>query len=77
MSPLNYWKQHTQYFGGKNQLMYLNSGIDGEEAAYITSDDGFYRLKGYSVYYEPNQMMQDYMILRKDVRRVKQAEATG
>ena len=50
--------------------MYLNSGIDGEEAAYITSDDGFYRLKGYSVYYERNQMMQDYMILRKDARRV-------
>ena len=71
LSPLNYWKQHTQYFGGKNQLMYLNSGIDGEEAAYITSDDGFYRLKGYSIYYERNQMMQDYMILRKDVRRVE------
>ena len=71
LSPLNYWKQHTQYFGGKNQLMYLNSGIDGEEAAYITSDDGFYRLKGYSVYYERNQMMQDYMVLRKDARRVE------
>ena len=24
LSPLNYWKQHTQYFGGKNQLMYLS-----------------------------------------------------
>lgn len=71
LSPLNYWKQHTQYFGGKNQLMYLNSGIDGEEAAYITSDDGFYRMKGYSIYYERNQMMQDYMILRKDVHRVE------
>ena len=51
--------------------MYLNSGIDGEEALYVTSEDGFYRLKGYSVYYERNQMMQDYMILRKDVRRVE------
>lgn len=71
LSPLNYWKQHNQYFGGKNQLMYLNSGIDGEEALYVTSEDGFYRLKGYSVYYERNQMMQDYMILRKDVHRVE------
>lgn len=71
LSPLNYWKQHGQYFGGKNQLMYLNSGIDGEESLYITSDDGFYRLKGYCVYYERNQMMQDYMILRKDVKRVE------
>ncbi len=71
LSPLNYWKQHGQYFAGKNQLMYLNSGLDGEEAAYVSSEDGFYRLRGYSIYYERNQMMQDYMILRKDVRRVE------
>lgn len=71
LSPLNYYKQHGQYFGGKNQLMYLNGGLDGDESIYITSDDGFYRIKGYSVYYERNQMMQDYMILRKDARRVE------
>ncbi|MDY3232280.1 MAG: LysM peptidoglycan-binding domain-containing protein [Clostridiaceae bacterium] len=66
LSPLNYWRQHSQYFTGKNQLMYLNSGLEGEEAAYIASADGFYKLRGYSIYYERNQMMQDYMILQKD-----------
>lgn len=71
LSPLNYWKQHGQYFSGKNQLMYLNHGLEGEEAIYITSEDGFYRLKGHCIYYERNQMMQDYMITRKDVRRVE------
>lgn len=71
LSPLNYWKQHGQYFAGKHQLMYLNSGLEGEEAVYITSEDGFYKLRGHSIYYERNQMMQDYMILRKDVRRVE------
>lgn len=71
LSPLNYWKQHNQYFGGKNQIMYMNSGMDGDESVYITSDDGFYRVRGYSIYYERNQMMQDYMILRKDARRVE------
>lgn len=71
LSPLNYWKQHGQYFSGKNQLMYLNGGIDGDESVYITSDDGFYRVRGYSIYYERNQMMQDYMILRKEARRVE------
>lgn len=71
LSPLNYWKQHGQYFAGKNQLMYLNSGLEGEESVYITSGDGFYKLRGHSIYYERNQMMQDYMILRKDVRRVE------
>lgn len=71
LSPLNYWKQHCQYFAGKNQLMYLNHGLEGEEVIYVTSEDGFYRLKGHCVYYERNQMMQDYMITRKDVRRVE------
>jgi len=71
LSPLNYWKQHSQYFAGRNQLMYLNHGLDGDEAIYITSEDGFYRLKGHCIYYERNQMMQDYMIMRKDARRVE------
>ena len=71
LSPLNYWKLHGQYFSGKNQLMYLNSGLEGEEAISTTSAAGFYRLKGYCIYYERNQMMQDYMVLRKDARRVE------
>lgn len=71
LSPLNYWKQHGQYFSAKNQLMYLNCGLEGEEAVYISSDDGFYKLRGYCIYYERNQMMQDYMVSRKDARRVE------
>lgn len=71
LSPLNYWKQHVQYFQEPNKLMYLSSGVEGDESVYITSEDGFYKLCGYSIYYERNQMMQDYMVLRKDVRRIE------
>lgn len=71
LSPLDYWKQHGQYFSGKNQLMYLNFGLEGEEAIYTASEDGFYKLRGYSIYYERNQMMQDYMVSRKDAKRVE------
>ncbi len=71
LSPLNYWKQHSQYFNGKNQIMYLNGGLEGDEAIYITSRDGFYKLEGHCIYYERNQMMQDYMISRKDNKRVE------
>ncbi len=71
LSPLNYWRQHSQYFAGKYQLMYLNSGLEGDEAVYIASEEGFYKLQGYSIYYERNQMMQDYMVSRKDARRVE------
>ncbi|MBE7718378.1 LysM peptidoglycan-binding domain-containing protein [Lacrimispora indolis] len=71
LSPINYWKQHIQYFGEPNKLMYLCNGTDGEETIYITSEDGFYKLQGYSIFYERNQMMQDYMVLRKDVKRIE------
>ena len=71
LSPLDYWKQHSQYFSGKNQLMYLNCGLEGEEVIYEASEDGFYKLRGYSIYYEKNQMMQDYMVSRKDAHRVE------
>lgn len=27
LNPLNYWQEHSHYFTGKNQLMYLNSGL--------------------------------------------------
>jgi hypothetical protein len=71
LSPLNYWRAHGQYFSAKYQLMYLNSSLDGDEALYMASEDGFYKLRGYCIYYERNQMMQDYMISRKDARRVE------
>ena len=37
----------------------------------MASEDGFYRLRGYCIYYERNQMMQDYMVSRKDAHRVE------
>ncbi len=73
LSPLNYWKQHNRYFSGKNQLMYLNCGLEGDEALYVASEDGFYKLRGYNIFYERNQMMQDYMVSRKDIHRVESA----
>lgn len=77
LSPLNYWKQHGQYFSSKNQLMYLSCGLEGEEAVYVAAEDGFYRMRGYCIYYERNQMMQDYMVSRKDARRVEPGARDG
>ncbi|MCD8084073.1 MAG: LysM peptidoglycan-binding domain-containing protein [Clostridiales bacterium] len=77
LSPLNYWKQHGTYFPGKNQLMYLNGGLEGEEALYVAAEGGFYRLRGYCIYYERNQMMQDYMVSRKDARRTESGTRDG
>ena len=71
LKSVDYWKVHGQHFAGKYKLMYLNSGEEGEEEVYIAGEDGLNRLKGYCIYYERNQMMQDYMILRNDAKRIE------
>lgn len=71
LKSVDYWKEHSQYFAGKHKLMYLNSGSEGEEEIYITREDGLAALKGYYIFYERNQMMQDYMIQRNDSRRTE------
>lgn len=71
LNPINYWNQHTEYFPGKYKLLYLNHTTDVDESMYMTSIEGFYRLGGYCIYYERNQCMQDYMVLRRDVRRIE------
>ena len=71
LKSVDYWKDHNQYFAGKHKLMYLNSGSEGEEEIYITREDGLAALKGYYIFYERNQMMQDYMIQRNDSKRTE------
>lgn len=71
LKSVDYWKAHGQYFAGKFKVMYLNSGEECEEELYITLEEGMKRMKGYCIYYERNQMMQDYMVLRNDSRRTE------
>lgn len=71
LNPISYWNQHTEYFPGKYKLLYLNHTTDVDESLFMTSIEGFYRLGGYCIYYERNQCMQDYMVLRRDVRRIE------
>lgn len=71
LNPITYWNQHSEYFPGKYKLMYLNHTTEQDEVLFMTSIDGFYKLAGYCIYYERNQCMQDYMVLRKDAKRIE------
>lgn len=71
LKSVDYWKTQGQYFAGKHKLMHLNHGEEGEEELYIAGAEGLNRLKGYCIYYERNQMMQDYMVLRSDRKRTE------
>lgn len=69
LDPLEYWNIHTQYFPGKNQVLYISPTHELDESLYVTSVNGFYKTLGHSVYYERNEPMQDYMILKKETRK--------
>jgi len=71
LDPLELWNLHSKYFPGKNQLLYLNPTHEVDESLYITSVNGFYKMNGHYIFYERNQAMQDYMILRKEVRQTE------
>ncbi|MDO4294686.1 MAG: LysM peptidoglycan-binding domain-containing protein [bacterium] len=71
LKSVDYWKTQGKYFAGKHKLMHLNHGEEGEEELYIEGEEGLKRLKGYCIYYERNQMMQDYMVLRSDRKRTE------
>ena len=62
LSPLNYWKQHSQYFCRQESINVSESWSGRRGSGLRHFRDGFYRLKGHYIYYERNQMMQDYMI---------------
>ncbi len=56
-------KTHRQIFGGENCLMYWKQGE--EDSFWIEEDEVLLHLKGYFVYYEKNEEMQNYMLSRQ------------
>ncbi len=58
-------------FRWENQLMYINSGVDGEGGILCDVGGRVLPFERISYILRENQMMQDYMILRKDARRVE------
>lgn len=57
-------KTHQQIFAGENCLMYWKEGA--EDSFWMEEDSDMFHLRGYYVYYEKNQEMQDYMLNRKE-----------
>lgn len=57
-------KTHRQIFSGENCLMYWKKG--DEESFWMEEEDTILHLKGYFVYYEKNNEMQNYMLSRNE-----------
>ena len=57
-------KTHRQIFSGENCLMYWKQG--DEDSFWMEEDEVILHLKGYFVYYEKNEEMQNYMLSRHE-----------
>lgn len=57
-------RTHQRIFTGENCLMYWKQG--DEESFWMEEDEAILHLKGYFVYYEKNEEMQNYMLSRHE-----------
>lgn len=57
------WKENFQ---GEDKVLVMFDSLENEEAIYLYADDFAKKQKGYYVYYERNEEMQNYMIDNKN-----------
>lgn len=65
----NLQKSHNENFKGPNQVLFLYDGGREEESLYRFDFQGVHRLRGYYIYYERNEQMQEYMISMEPPRK--------
>ncbi len=56
------YRTHLNYFGGNNKLLYMMEPLEKEEAFFQYENGCMSRQKGFYLYYDKNEQMQEYMI---------------
>ena len=62
---------YLRRFEGENPVLILFDEDEEEEGVFLAEEEGLKKQRGYYIYYEKNQMMQDYMILKNTGRSVE------
>lgn len=73
----NLKKSHSENFKSSNQICFVYDGERDEEAVYRFDSQGMHRIKGYYIYYERNEQMQEYMISLEPARKTEFALVTS
>lgn len=55
-------KMHIENFPGNEKVLYISDSLDSEDAFYMYEKGQLKKQKGYYVYYEKNEAMQNYII---------------
>lgn len=61
-------KLHCQNFPGDEQVLFLMDSLECEETFYYRENGHFVREKGYYIYYVRNELMQNYLISKKNLK---------
>lgn len=57
---------HRTYFSGADKVLFLLEPVEDETAFFAFDGNCFLRQRGYYIYYEKNEPMQNYLIRRKE-----------
>lgn len=69
------YRTHLNYFGGSDKLLYMFEPIEKEEMFFHYENGCMSRQRGFYIYYDKNQPMQEYMIrINKNVPIEKKEE---
>lgn len=66
-------KTHFENFPGEGKVLYIIDDLEQEDAFYVYKGQDLVRQAGYYIYYEKNEMMQDYLTERK--QSMKESES--
>lgn len=71
------YRTHLNYFGGNDKVLFLMEPAEREEAFFYYENGHMSKQKGYYIYYERNEPMQEYMIARCQNMPMEDKEVVG
>lgn len=67
-------KTHLNHFAGQDKTLFVMEPGEWEEAFFIYENNQLVRQPGYYIYYEKNNMMQNYMIEMSENKSIEETE---
>mgnify|MGYP004621862375 FL=1 len=67
-------KMHVENFPGKDKVLFITDSLESEDAFYMYEQGQLVKQKGYYIYYEKNEAMQNYIMKQKGDVPLEQSE---
>ena len=67
-------KLHVENFPGKDKVLFVTDSLESEDAFYMYEHGKLVKQKGYYIYYEKNEPMQNYIMKQKGDAPLEQSE---